>query len=84
MSATYTPAPGNTGSLTLCVRPGIEPTSSWIPVGFITGNSRIGILKYAVLTFGLVLLLEACPWLSILMGGWMKAAGSEGFLGGKG
>ena len=35
-SATYTAAHGNTGYLTHRVRPEIEPTSSWILVGFIT------------------------------------------------
>ena len=35
VSATYTAAHGNAESLTW-VRPGIEPTSSWILVGFIT------------------------------------------------
>ena len=32
---TYTTAHGNTGSLTQWERPGIEPTSSWILVGFV-------------------------------------------------
>ena len=35
-SATYTAARGNTRSLTHWARPGIEPTSSWILVGFLT------------------------------------------------
>ena len=35
-SATYTTAHGNAGSLTHRVRPGIEPTSSWILVGFVS------------------------------------------------
>ena len=35
-SATYTTAHSNAGSLTHWVRPGIEPTSSWILVGFAT------------------------------------------------
>ena len=33
-SATYTTAQGNDRSLTLWARPGIEPASSWILVGF--------------------------------------------------
>ena len=33
-SATYTTVHGNAGSLTHGVRPGIEPASSWILVGF--------------------------------------------------
>ena len=36
MSVTYITAHGNAGSLTHWVRPRIEPTSSWILVGFIT------------------------------------------------
>ena len=36
-SATYTTAQGNTRSLTHWVRPGIEPSTSWIIVGFVTG-----------------------------------------------
>ena len=35
-SATYTTARGNTRSSSHWVRPGIEPESSWIPVGFLT------------------------------------------------
>ena len=35
-SATYTTAPGNTGSLTHWARPGIKPVSSWILVRFIS------------------------------------------------
>ena len=34
MSASYTTAYGSTGSLTHWPRPGIEPTSSWLLVGF--------------------------------------------------
>ena len=36
VSVSYTTAHGNAGSLTHGVRPEIEPTSSWIPVGFVT------------------------------------------------
>ena len=32
----YTTAHGNDGSLTHCARPGIEPVSSWVLVGFVT------------------------------------------------
>ena len=35
MSATYTTAHGNAQSLALQVRPGIEPASLWILVGFV-------------------------------------------------
>ena len=37
-SATYTITQGNTRSLTYWGRPGIEPTSSWILVGFVTAE----------------------------------------------
>ena len=36
MSANYTTAHGNAGSLTHWTRPGIEPTASWFLVGFIS------------------------------------------------
>ena len=45
LSATYTVAYGNAGSLTHWTGPGIEPTSSWILVEFVTdepdGNSYV-------------------------------------------
>ena len=37
-SATYTTAHHNTGFSTQQARSGIEPTSSWIPVGFMTAS----------------------------------------------
>ena len=40
MSATYITAHGNTGSLTHWVRPGIEPTSSWMLVRFVSAEPR--------------------------------------------
>ena len=39
-SATYTTAHGNARSLTHWVRPGIEPASSWILVGFVSTETR--------------------------------------------
>ena len=36
----YTTAHGNTGALTHCARPGIEPPFSWILVGFVTPEPR--------------------------------------------
>ena len=38
VSVTHTTDHGNVGSLTHWVRPGIEPTSSWILVGFVTSE----------------------------------------------
>ena len=39
-SVTYTTAHSNAGSLTCWVTPGIEPTSSWLLVGFVTAESQ--------------------------------------------
>ena len=39
-SATYTTAHGNARSLTHWVRPGIEPTTSWFSVGFVSAMPR--------------------------------------------
>ena len=39
VSATYTTAHGKARSLTHCVRPGIEPATSWFLVGFISAAS---------------------------------------------
>ena len=39
LSLTYTTAHSNTGSLTHGARPGIEPTTSWFPVGFVSPAS---------------------------------------------
>ena len=39
-SSTYTTAHGNARSLTHWVRPGIEPASSWVLVGFVTTEPR--------------------------------------------
>ena len=51
MSVTYTTAHGNASSLTHWARPGIEPTTSWLLVGFInhwatTGTPSIKLLKW--------------------------------------
>ena len=40
VSATYTRAHSNAGSLTHRVRPGIKPASSWILVGFVSAEPR--------------------------------------------
>ena len=42
VSATYTTAHGNTGSLTPWVSPGFESTSSWIPVRFVNQKATMG------------------------------------------
>ena len=41
MSATYTTAHGNAGSLTHRARPGREPASSWILVEFVIAKPRL-------------------------------------------
>ena len=45
MSATYTTVHSNAGSLTHWVRPGIEPASSWILVGFVNRWAMTGTLN---------------------------------------
>ena len=40
MSAIYTTAHGNVGSLTHCATPGIEPASSWVLVGLLTAEPQ--------------------------------------------
>ena len=42
MSSTYTMAHNNTGCLTHWVKQGIEPTSSWILIGFIAHWATMG------------------------------------------
>ena len=44
MSATYTTAQSNVGSLTHWVRPGIKPISLWILVGFISAEPQREVL----------------------------------------
>ena len=66
MSVIYTTGHSYTGSLTHWVRPGSEPTSSWILVRFLTAEPRWEILKISLhpsifLYFQLLL-----PWSSIL------------------
>ena len=47
-SATYTTAHSNAGSLTHCVRPGIEPVSSWILVRFLTCWTTAGSQRFFI------------------------------------
>ena len=49
MSATYTTAHGNTRSLTHWARPAIEPSSSWILVGFVTTEPQRELLTFLFL-----------------------------------
>ena len=53
-SATYTTAHNNAGSLTHWVRPGIEPSTSWFLVGFVSAAPRRELLNsliYQILCF---------------------------------
>ena len=50
-SATYTIAHNNAGSLTHWVRPGMEPASSWILVGFVTTERQWEPLIYPLETY---------------------------------
>ena len=45
LSATYIIAHGNAGSLSHWVRPGIELTTSWLPVGFVSTVSQWELLS---------------------------------------
>ena len=53
-SATYTTAHGNTGSLTHWARPGIEPASSWILVGFVNGWAMTGTPPWSMFIWGVI------------------------------
>ena len=50
-SATYTTAHSNTGSLTPQARPGLEPTTSWILVGFFTAEPQWELLFLFLFVF---------------------------------
>ena len=49
VSATYTIAHGNIESLTHCLRPGIEPATSWLLVRFISAAPQWELLKIVIL-----------------------------------
>ena len=68
---TYTTAHSNAGSLTHWVRPGIEPTSSWVLVGFITAEPQQELLLWLLFT----------DFLSLTGWGWPKHVRSLPFLG---
>ena len=61
MSVTYTTPHSNTGSLTHQAGQGIEPTSSWILVGFITTKSQWEFLHCMCLYAGIGRILKASP-----------------------
>ena len=56
VSVTYTTAHGNAGSLTHCVKPGIQHASSWILVGFV---NLLGLLTFCLFV---CLFLGPHPW----------------------
>ena len=56
---TYTTAHGNAGSLTHGAKPGIEPTSSWILVGFVSPEPG---QEPNILLFCLFVCLVFCPF----------------------
>ena len=60
VSWTYAAAQSNAGSLTHLMRPGMEPTSSWIPVVFLTHWTTLGTPWVAFLI--LTLLFPSLPW----------------------
>ena len=55
MSAIYTTAHGNTGSLTQWTRPGIEPATSWFLVGFVNHCSTMGAPMFSLLVLYFIL-----------------------------
>ena len=67
-SVTYTIAHGNAGSLTHWVRPGIEPASSWILVGFITTE------PWGELQEKRVYWEKRCLWCSVMTSWWSQRA----------
>ena len=59
MSATYTTAHGNAGSLTCWARPGIKAATSWILVGFLTAELQWELLGLVILVM-VILYDERC------------------------
>ena len=55
MSATYATSHGNARSLTHWGRPGIEPASSWILVGFVTHRATMGAPEESFLNVSVLL-----------------------------
>ena len=67
MSAPYTAAQGNTRSLTHWVRPGIEPTTSWFLVRFISAASRWELLQVVLIHLSHWFALGQFPGGSLLL-----------------
>ena len=61
-SVTYTTMHGNTRSWTHWVRPGIEPPSSWILVGFITAEPWWELLNFFFFFFFFFCFFGPHPW----------------------
>ena len=64
VSATYTTAQGNTGSLTHGARPGIEPTSAWLLVRFVSAVPQWELQALATLWNGYWCALGRVPSLT--------------------
>ena len=63
--STYTTAHGNAGSLTQRARPGIEPLSSWMLLGFVnlratTGTAAISFLNKDYIYFQIYIYIYVC------------------------
>ena len=58
LSVTYTTARGNADSLTHWVRPGTDPASSRILVGFVTHGATMGTLKYHIVLICISLMIQ--------------------------
>ena len=70
LSATYTTNHGNDGSITYWARPGIEPTSSLIQVGFITTESQQELPLFIIFTLKPILSGISTATPCIFGGGW--------------
>ena len=71
MSATYTTALSNAGSLTHWARPGIEPASSWMLVRFFSGEPWWELQVKAFLIRGQSFTVQMCIFLALLgIGTW--------------
>ena len=57
----YTTAHGKAESLTHCERPGIEPTSSWILLGFVTAEPPWELLDFCLFVCFVFCLFRATP-----------------------
>jgi len=82
MSATYTTAHGNTGSLTRWSRPGIKPTTSWFLVGFINHWATTGTPDLLIFHQGFCIYVHERYWFVVYLNVffWFWCWGDAGFI----